>query len=276
MPNSDLFKQIQEATFFIKNRFGSIPKIAVVFGSALAAEFIKKIKEPRVLRYEEIPHFKKTTVAGHGGCLYAGLVQGVPILVADGRFHYYEGHTMQEVVFPVRVFAHLGIEEIILTNAAGALNPRFKSGDLMLVSDHINFTGHNPLRGPNDNRLGPRFVDMINAYDRMMLQKLSKVARRSQIKIQKGVYVGITGPSYETPAEIKMFRKLGGDAIGMSTVPEVIAARHQGVKVAVISCITNLLFGKISPLTHERVVSDAQKIQTKLTRLLEGYLCDQN
>ncbi|MFO1518967.1 MAG: purine-nucleoside phosphorylase [bacterium] len=270
-----LYDRLQEAKDFLKNRLLYQPQIAVVFGSGLADAFLAKMEQRQTIRFEEIPHFKKSTVPGHGGALHCGVVRDYPVLVSEGRIHYYEGYTMREVVFPVRTYASLGLESILLTNAAGGLNPLYKAGDFMVVKDHINLTGRNPLRGPNDERLGPRFPDMTEAYAPSLIKKLTEAAKRAKIAVKKGVYVGIMGPAYETPAEIAMYRKLGGDAIGMSTVPEVIAARHMGLKVAVISCITNALTSKnLSPLSHESVVEEAKKNQDRLACLLEEYLCD--
>jgi purine-nucleoside phosphorylase len=267
------YERIQEAKDFLLSAFGESPKVAVVFGSGLSGGMTKTLQAPRSFRFEEIPHFDRSTVPGHRGALTFGRLGTTPLLISEGRLHYYEGYPMADVVFPVRVYASLGIESLILTNASGGLNPLFKKGDLMAVTDHINLTGRNPLRGPNDDRLGPRFPDLTNAYDPSMIQGFLKSARNMKIPLRKGVYVGILGPSYETPAEIKMYRKLGGDAIGMSTVPEVIAARHMGVKTAVISCITNVLGGKkTGVLAHDQVVEEASKIKGKLSVLLENYL----
>jgi purine-nucleoside phosphorylase len=270
-PHPTLYDRIQERKTFLA-AFGEAPQVAVVFGSGLSGNMTQKLQGLKSFRFEEIPHFDRSTVPGHRGVITFGRLGTRPLLISEGRLHYYEGYPMSEVVFPVRVFASLGIEELILTNASGGLNPLFKKGDLMAVTDHINLTCRNPLRGPNDERLGPRFPDLTNAYDPGMIRGLLKSAQKMKIKLRKGVYAGILGPSYETPAEIKMYRKLGGDAIGMSTVPEVIAARHMGVKTGVISCITNILVGKKSgALSHEQVVEEAQKVQEKLTALLESY-----
>jgi purine-nucleoside phosphorylase len=269
----ELYDRIQETKEFLLSAFGQAPQTAIVFGSGLSGEMTKKLERSRSFRFEEIPHFDRSTVPGHRGVLSFGHLGDLPVLISEGRLHYYEGYPMREVVFPVRVFASLGIKELILTNASGGLNPLFKKGDLMAVTDHINLTCRNPLRGPNDERLGPRFPDLSNAYNPEMVRHLAKIAQKKKITLRKGVYAGILGPSYETPAEIKLYRKLGGDAIGMSTVPEVIAARHMGVKTAVISCITNVLVGKkILPLSHESVVEEASQMQGRLAVILEEYL----
>jgi len=277
MSSSKWYDRIQEVKQFLEARFSIRPKLAIVFGSGLAGEFLSRAGFNTEISFEEIPYLEKSTVMGHGGRVYAGLLKDIPILVSDGRFHYYEGYSMAQVVFPIRVYASLGVEEILFTNASGALNPRLKVGDIMVVKDHLNLTGRNPLRGPQDDRLGPRFVDMTDAYDPALIKSLLRAGRRLRMTLPQGIYAGILGPAYETPAEIRMYRKLGGDAIGMSTVPEVIAARHAGLKVAVLSCITNVLEGpKKGLLSHEKVVKEAGKIQYNLARLLEEYLCDRN
>src|SRR4029453_6806130 len=271
MRHSSLFDRISEAKTFLEGRLSRRPETALVFGSGLAKAFLKEVKIISQTSFEEIPFFQRATVKGHGGSLYEADLQGHGLLISDGRLHYYEGYTMSEVVFPIRVYSALGIKEAIFTNASGGLNPRFKAGGLMVVKDHIN------LRGPNDERLGPRFVDMGEAYDAQMLKGLFAAARRLEIPLQKGVYVGIMGPCYETPAEIALYRKMGGDAVGMSTVPEVIAARHLGLPIAVVSCVTNLLKPRgNSKVSHDQVVERAKKSQEKLAGLLKEFLCAQS
>lgn len=271
--NSSLHDRLQEARDFILSRVPAPPNAALVFGSNLAGEFLKRLEILKSFPFEEIPHFHSATVEGHGGVLHYGRLHGLSLIVADGRLHYYEGYPMSEVVFPVRAYACLGVKALVLSNASGALNPLFKVGDIMAVTDHLNLTGRSPLRGPHDERLGPRFVDMGEAYDPALIKKLTQAARRVKLKLRKGVYVGIAGPAYETPAEIRMYRKLGGDAIGMSTVSEITAARHQGLRCAALSCITNVLGGKkTAPLSHAAVVEAAKKIQGNLAKLLEDFL----
>ncbi len=275
MSKTKLGSRIQQAAGFIKKRIPHPPVVGLVFGSALADHFILQLKDPLCLPFETIPHFQKSTVPGHAGKLYFGYIHSVPVIVGAGRFHLYEGYSPAEVAFPIRVYEQLGITSLILTNAAGALNPRFKSGSMVLIQDHLNLTGQNPLMGENDLKLGARFVDMSSAYSPVLNQKIERTARKIKQKMEKGIYVGITGPSYETPAEIRMFRKLGGDCIGMSTLMEVIAAAHQRLPTAVISCITNeLSLNKKVSLSHEQVVKQAKQIQVKLSNLLVRCLCD--
>ncbi len=250
-----------------------MPKVAVVFGSGLGATWLQRHPKTLSIPYEGIPHYFKNTVEGHGGRFLFSNEFSQPCLFADGRFHYYEGYSMEEVVYPIRLFKTLGVETLILTNSAGGLNPQYKRGDLVLVSDHINLTGENPLRGVNEKSFGPRFPDLSSAYSSHLRKALQKLSKQLKINVKNGVYVGIAGPSYETPAEIKMFRKLGGDLIGMSTVPEVIAAAHLGLKTAVISCVTNKLLplSKLA-LSHDQVVKAAQESQEKLYKILTTFL----
>ncbi len=271
--NSTLKKKIEESSRFIRNQFQVNPSLAIIFGSALADEFLSKVKIEKTLPFEQIPHFRKSTVPGHRGSLHLAYLKKLPILISEGRTHYYEGYPIEEVGFPVRVYSELGTKELILTNAAGGLNPRFRLGDLVLISDHLNLSGVNPLHGFQAQEFGSRFVSLTNAYDPSILKKMKKTALSEKIKTGEGVYVWIAGPSYETEAEVKMFRKLGGDLIGMSTVPEVIVAKQVGLKVAAISCVTNLLgSSKRKDLSHEEVMSQAKKGQKQLAKLLERYL----
>lgn len=276
MPNLTLLQCIEESAQFISQRIPQKPKVAIVFGSGLGAEWLRRHPQSISIDTQNIPHYAKSTVEGHGGRLLFSMHTSVPCLVAEGRFHYYEGYSMEEVVHPIRVFKALGVEILILTNSAGGLNPNFKVGDFVFIKDHINLTGHNPLRGPNEENLGPRFPDLSEAYNPALRKNFIKIARSLKINAKEGVYMGIAGPSYETPAEIRMFRKLGADVIGMSTVPEVIAAAHLNLETAVISCITN----KLLPITkkklsHEQVVKAARENQNKLYQILEKYLCSQ-
>lgn len=253
-----------EAAEYIRSKYEGEPKIAVVLGSGLGG-FADELTNAVAVPYEEIPHFVRSTVKGHEGRLVLGEVGGVPVVVQQGRFHYYEGYTMEQVMFPVRTFGRMGIETLILTNAAGSLNTDMRPGSLMLISDHINMMGRNPLRGQNDERFGPRFPDMTTVYDRSLQRIIDSAAgdiaaerfeegidKKQTDFLYRGVYCALSGPTYETPAEIRLYRLLGADAVGMSTVPEAIAARHQGMRVAGISCITN--FG--SGMTGENIDHD--------------------
>lgn len=226
-----------EAASFLASRLPKDTKTAIVLGSGLG-ELANTIKEATVIPYTQIPHFASSTAVGHKGNLIVGLLNGVPVIAMQGRFHYYEGYTMEQVTFPIRVMKLLGIENLLVSNAAGGINTSFKVGDLMIIRDHINNLP-NPLIGPNVEMFGPRFPDMTRAYDRELQTKAKAITQELGIPVKEGVYVGLTGPSYETPAEYAFWGKVGGDAIGMSTVPEVIVARHAGIRVFGMSVITN-------------------------------------
>lgn len=227
----------REAAEFLSKRLPHETKTAIILGSGLG-ELANAIKDATVIPYAQIPHFANSTAVGHKGNLIAGLLGGVPVLAMQGRFHYYEGYPMEQVTFPIRVMKLLGIENLMVSNAAGGINNTFKVGDLMIIRDHIN-NMPNPLVGPNNDMFGPRFPDMTRAYDREFITKAKAIAQELAIPVKEGVYVGLTGPSYETPAEYAFWGRVGGDAIGMSTVPEVIVARHAGIRVFGMSVITN-------------------------------------
>ena len=230
-------QQYQEAAAHLASRVKGQPRIAIILGSGLGA-LADQIEDPIVVPYAEIPHFVRSTAVGHKGNFICGRLGGKEVLAMQGRFHYYEGYTMQQVTFPVRVMKLLGVQNLLVSNAAGGINPSFKLGDLMIIRDHINMLP-NPLIGPNNADFGTRFPDMTRAYDREWIRLMEEVAARLSIPVKKGVYVGLTGPSFETPAEYAFYGKAGGDAIGMSTVPEVIVARHAGMRVFGMSVITN-------------------------------------
>ncbi|RLQ90634.1 purine-nucleoside phosphorylase [Falsibacillus albus] len=255
-------EQIQKASDFLKNKYTGTPSIGLILGSGLGV-LADEIENPVRIPYNEIPDFPISTVAGHAGQLVFGQLSGKEVVAMQGRFHYYEGYEFDQVTFPVRVMKALGVETLIVTNAAGGVNESFEPGDLMIISDHINNMGGNPLIGPNDGRLGVRFPDMSEAYNKELRHTARDIADKLNIKIQEGVYVGNTGPAYETPAEIRMFRTLGGDAVGMSTVPEVIVARHAQMNVLGISCISNMAAGILDqPLTHDEVIETTEKVRT--------------
>jgi purine-nucleoside phosphorylase len=246
--------------------------VAIVLGSGLGA-FGEALADARSLPFSELPGFPPATVQGHKGRLVAGTLEGVPVLALQGRLHGYEGHDAATVAFPARVFGVLGARALVGTNAAGGTNPLFAPGDLMRITDHINLTGKNPLIGPNEDALGPRFPDVSRAYDPRLAAALDEAALAAGVQLQSGVYVQMTGPSYETPAEIRMARIIGGDAVGMSTVPEVIAAAHQGMPVCGISCITNLAAGIARhQLTHGEVVEVAKQVEGKFLALLRALV----
>ncbi len=246
--------------------------VAVVLGSGLGA-FADALREARSLPFAELPGFPPATVQGHKGLLVYGTLDGTPVLALQGRLHGYEGHDAATVAFPVRVLGVLGARALVLTNAAGGTNPAFAPGDLMRITDHINLTGKNPLTGPNEDLLGPRFPDLSHAWDPRLAHALEAAARETAQTLRAGIYLQMNGPSYESPAEVRMARAMGADAVGMSTVPEVIAAAHMGLPACGISCITNLAAG-ISPhaLTHEEVMEVARAVEGKFLALLRAFL----
>ncbi len=264
----EFFDRIEEAVGFIKQQTPLVPEVGVILGSGLG-EFADTLAHPVKIPYETIPHFKKTKVVGHAGRLVVGKIEGKPVIVMQGRYHYYEGHDIGEVIFPVRVLCRLGIKKLLLTNAAGGINSMLVPGDLMIIRDQINLMGINPLRGENDDRLGPRFPDMSRVYDEKLIGIIGECMKILGMGIKKGVYVGLSGPSYETPAEIKMLSSMGGDAVGMSTVPEAITASHMGVLAAGISCIGNLAAGiSKTPLSHAEVTETANRVKDGFIKLL--------
>lgn len=267
-------EQLAEAVAYIQNQipYTSL-KGLVILGSGLGS-FADSLKQSKSIEYKHIPHFEKSWVQGHAGRLVVGeITPGFPIACMQGRFHYYEGHSMNTVVFPVRVLKQLGIEFLIVTNAAGGIHPEFQPGTLMLIEDHLNLMGDNPLRGENHDALGPRFPDMSQAYSEPLRALAQQVAAESSLALATGVYAGLSGPTYETPAEVRMLRTLGADAVGMSTVPEVIAANHMGLPVLGISCITNAACGLSDrKLSHQEVMDTAEQARQRFTTLLNGVL----
>jgi purine-nucleoside phosphorylase len=262
----------KKAVAYIEPKLTEKPTIGLVLGSGLGV-LADEIADPVVIPYSEIPGFTASTVVGHKGQLVIGKLEGKQVVAMQGRFHYYEGHSLDSVVFPIRVMKLLGVETIIVTNAAGGINESYRPGDLMLIRDHINMTFRNPLIGPNDESFGVRFPDMSEAYSRQLRSLAREVAAEQGIELQEGVYVGLLGPSYETPAEIRMLRILGGDAVGMSTVPEVIVARHMNMKVLGISCISNMAAGILEqPLSHEEVMETTEKVKTQFLALVHGIV----
>ncbi len=272
MERLSIYHQIRDAVEAIQSRCALKPEIGIILGSGLGG-IAKDVQDPTLIPYSEIPHFFGTSVEGHSGMLVLGLLKGVPVVMLQGRFHSYEGYTMEQVVFPTRTLCGLGIQTLITTNAAGAVNQNYKPCDMMLVEDHLNLMGDNPLKGSHLSDLGPRFPDLSEAYNKVCLGILERSAKKAGISIQKGVYAGLMGPTYETPAEVRMLRTLGADAVGMSTVPESIAANHLGVQVAGISIITNYAAG-MSPhkLTHSEVIENSKKGAVQMKLLLETAL----
>jgi purine-nucleoside phosphorylase len=268
----------QEAAGAIRERAGGpAPSVAIILGSGLGA-LADVIAADAAIPYAEIPHVPRPAVEGHAGRLVVGGLEGRRVAALQGRAHFYEGYPIAQVVFPVRVMHALGARILLVTNAAGGLNPQFRAGDLMLIADHINFMGTNPLIGPNEDTLGPRFPDMSAPYDPALREIARAAATRAGIALRTGVYIGVSGPSYETPAELRMMRRWGADAVGMSTVHEVIAARHCGMRVLGISAITDMATGETAaPITHEEVMATARRIEpifVRLVRAIVGMLPD--
>lgn len=267
-----LSSAIKETASFLSERLQYLPKTAIVLGSGLG-DLANRIDEKQELAYKDIPNFLPSTVEGHSGKLLCGRLGKEPVLCMQGRYHYYEGYSTKQATFPIRVFKELGIERLFLSNAAGSMNPNFKVGDLMIISDHIYLIPDHPLRGANDNSLGVRFLDMGNAYDAELRKKAKEIAARKAIEVKEGIYVATQGPTYETPAEYRYFRTIGGDAVGMSTAPEVIVARHAGLKVFAMSIITDVwIEGNSFSISHEEVQAQAAAAQPKMTEIFKELI----
>ncbi|HEX8069657.1 MAG TPA: purine-nucleoside phosphorylase [Pyrinomonadaceae bacterium] len=267
-----LYERAAHAARVLRARWAAEPRVAVVLGSGLGA-FADELGEAVALDYAEIPGFARSTVEGHAGRLVCGTVEGVWVAAMQGRFHYYEGYDWPEVTFPVRVLALAGVRALVLTNAAGGLNNSLSQGSLMLISDHLNLMGANPLRGPNDDRFGPRFPDLSDVYDREFQELAIHEAQGMGLSLRRGIYAALSGPSYETPAEIRMLRALGADAVGMSTVPEAIVARQMGLKVLGLSCITNMAAGVLDqPINHAEVMETGARVRETFSELLRRVL----
>ncbi len=267
-----MLDRIKETAAFIQDKINDTPEFAIILGSGLG-NLKDEVAPNCTLEYSEIPNFPQTTVAGHGGKLIYGTLEGRKVLLMSGRFHYYEGHDIQTVVFPVRVFHQLGIKNMIVSNACGGVHPDFQVADVMLINDHINMMPEHPLRGKNMDELGPRFVDMSEPYNKKMLQTALKVAEAEKIKVHQGCYVALQGPTFETPAEYGMIRAIGGDAVGMSTVPEVIVAKHQGMECFGLSIITDLGGPDIAlEVSHEEVLQAAKKAMPNVIAIVKGLV----
>ena len=270
--SSDLYSRAQHAARTIQARATVSPRIAVVLGSGLGA-FADEFEDAVAIPYREIPGFVSSTAQGHVGSLVIGKVDNVAVAAMQGRVHFYEGYSLEEVTFPIRTLKLLGIDTLILTNAAGGIDVQLTQGALMVISDHLNLMGVNPLRGENDERFGPRFPDMSAVYSRELQELVTQEARSLGIAVRRGIYAALAGPSYETPAEIHMLRAFGADAVGMSTVPEAIVARQMGMNVVGISCITNMAAGiSEETINHEEVMETGQKVRATFTQLLRGII----
>ena len=274
-------EQYEAAAEFVRSRSSTEPKVGLILGSGLNA-LAEAVRSADVIPYPEIPHFPKPTVEGHVGRLVMGSLEDTQVMIMQGRVHFYEGYPMSQVVFPVRVMQVMGIETLIVTNAAGGLDPAFQPGDLMLITDHLNLVGmagSNPLFGPNDPSLGPRFPDMSQAYDPELARMAVEVAQQHDIPLRQGIYAGLAGPSFETPAEIRFLRIIGADAVGMSTVTEVTVARHGGIRVLGVSGISNVALAEPDAdheTSHEEVLAAGQQIVPRLSALIRGVLAKLN
>jgi purine-nucleoside phosphorylase len=271
-PSIPAYKDLQQTAAVVAARHAELPAVGLVLGSGLGP-FADTFERRTVIPFDELPHFPRSTVLGHSGNLVLGVTGGVAVAALQGRVHFYEGYSLAEVVYPVRLLGCLGIRQLVVTNAAGGIDPAFRPGDLMVITDHLNLIGSNPLIGPNLEELGVRFPDMSEAYNRRMRQVALEVGTGLGLQLREGVYAGLSGPSYETPAEIRMLRGLGAHAVGMSTVPEVIAANHMGIRVLGISCITNMAAGILpQKLTHQEVMDTTARVQSQFTELLAGVI----
>ena len=272
MASTGLYERAEHATRVIRARISVEPHIALVLGSGLGS-FADDFEEAVGIPYEEIPGFVRSTAQGHAGRLVIGKIDSVPVLAMQGRVHYYEGYSLEEVTFPIRTFGLLGVKTVVLTNAAGGINVQLTQGALMVISDHLNLMGVNPLRGANDERLGPRFPDMSAVYSPELQEIVVDEARAIGVEVRRGIYGALSGPSYETPSEIHLLRNLGADAVGMSTVPEAIVARHMGLEVLGISCITNMAAGiSDEPINHEEVMATGDRLRETFAELLRRVI----
>jgi purine-nucleoside phosphorylase len=267
-----LYERVQRAARTIRSRCSADVRVGLVLGSGLGA-FADDLDDSIPVAYEEIPGFSRSTVEGHRGRLVLGKIDSVPIVAMQGRFHYYEGYSLEDVVFPIRTFGLLGVKSLVLTNAAGGINVGLDQGALMVINDHINLMGVNPLRGIHDERLGDRFPDMSEVYSREYQEIAVEEARNMNLELRRGIYAGLTGPSYETPAEVRMLRTIGADAVGMSTVPEAIVAKQMGIKILGISCITNMAAGVIGePINHSEVIETTARVHDTFKELLRRVI----
>lgn len=272
MASTGLYERAEHATRVIRSRISVEPRIALVLGSGLGG-FADDFEEAVGIPYEDIPGFVRSTAQGHAGRLVVGKIDSVPVLAMQGRVHYYEGYSLEEVTFAVRTFGLLGVKTLVLTNAAGGINVQLTQGALMVISDHLNLMGVNPLRGANDERFGPRFPDMSAVYSHELQELVINEAKAIGVEVRRGIYGALSGPSYETPAEIHLLRNLGADAVGMSTVPEAIVARHMGLEVLGISCITNMAAGiSDEPINHEEVMETGNRVRETFAELLRRVI----
>ena len=264
-----MLEKINQTVAFIKSRTTVEPRVGIVLGTGLG-NLTDEIKIVTAIPYTEIPNFPVSTVVGHKGQLVFGTLNGINVVAMQGRFHFYEGYSMQELSFPIRVMKYLGIKTLVLSNASGGVNPTFEVGDIMIITDHINLMGNNPLIGKNNDEIGPRFPDMHDTYDKALISKAFLIAEKNGIRCRQGVYAAMTGPCFETPSEYKYVHIIGADCVGMSTVPEVIVARNMGLPVFAVSIITDLgVIGKIVEISHEEVIRAANNAEPKMTKIIK-------
>ncbi len=267
-----MLEKIKQTIDYLQKQIDFVPEIGIILGTGLG-NLTSEIDVRFTIPYQSIPNFPVSTVEGHSGQLIFGMLGNKKVVAMQGRFHYYEGYSMKEITFPIRILKILGIKLLILSNASGGMNPDFKIGDMMIITDHINMMGDNPLLGANFDELGPRFPDMHIAYDKDLIEKAVSIAKKNNVKYQLGVYIAVSGPTYETPAEYKLFRIIGGDAVGMSTVPEVIVARHMNIPCFAVSVITDLgVEGKITEISHQEVIAAANATEPKMTQLIKELI----
>lgn len=271
-----MVEKLQETIRFIKNQCSLNPSVGIILGSGLGA-FASEIRIEKEIAYSDIPHFKTPKVDGHRGKMIFGWVDKTPVVCLQGRIHYYEGYSMNEVVYPMRTLAKMGVKTVFITNAAGGLDSKMNPGDFMIIEDHINLMGTNPLLGPNQEDWGPRFPDISEAYSIKLRERLEGILKKNQVTYHKGVYCGMSGPTYETPAEVRFLKVIGGSSVGMSTVPEVIVANHMGVKVCAISCITNKAAGLSSQkLSHEEVTATGRRVEKQFSGFVREFIASLN
>ena len=266
-----LYEQIEAAVAGIRKQWSGQPRVGIILGTGIGP-LAEKIEVEASLDYESIPHFLKPTATGHRGRLVCGKLNGVSVMAMEGRFHAYEGYGQEEITLPVRVMKAMGCDLLIVTNACGGMNPNYALGDIMVIDDHINLLGSNPLIGPNDDGFGPRFPDMTEVYSKRLRAMADATGEAKALPVMHGIYAAMHGPSYETPAEVRFLRTIGADAVGMSTAPEAIAARHMGMQVLGISCITNMAAGMRKPLNHAEVMETARRVRGSFISLLEGII----
>ncbi|MGR6341689.1 purine-nucleoside phosphorylase [Priestia megaterium] len=265
-------EKVQQTKDYLLSQIDQLPSIGLVLGSGLGI-LADEIENPIYIPYNEIPHFPASTVTGHAGRMVIGDLKGKRVIAMQGRFHYYEGHSLEAVTYPIRIMKAIGVQQIIVTNAAGGINPNFKPGDLMIIQDHINLTSQNPLIGPNEEEFGERFPDMSEAYSKKLIALAKDVASKNKINMVEGIYAGMLGPSYETPAEVNFLSIIGASAVGMSTVPEVIVAQHSGLEVLGISCISNMAAGiSEHSLTHDEVMETTENIKAQFLQLVKEVI----